>query len=446
MLSKTYFCSYRMELIIIIVLILVNGVFSMSEIALVSARKFKLQAKARKGNKSAKRALSLANKPNRFLSAVQIGITLIGILLGVFSSDDMQASLREWLSTIPALAEYARTLSVIIIVFIVTFLTIVFGELLPKRIGLIFPEKIAMFMAAPMNIISIITAPFIWLLTTTNRFFLWLLRIKHDTKGMVTEEEIKAMVDESAEYGDVQDIEHRIVDRAFSLGDRRISELMTHRTNVVWLDINEEGTQMRQRINDNIHSFYPIGDGSLDKLMGVVSLKDLFGANAGHTVPDLKKYMLQPLILHEHTPPYKALEAYKESKVHFAIVVDEYGAILGVVTMDDMLDALVGDVSEDDQGEYSITELEDGTWLADAQYPYFELLHYFNIDEEDSKYEFNTIAGLILEKSKKIPEVGETILWYNFELRIVDKDGLRIDKVQIKKLEPEEEEVDEWGT
>lgn len=429
-----------MGLIIIIILILINGIFSMSEIALVSARKFKLQSKARKGNKNAQRALNLANKPSRFLSAVQIGITLIGILIGVFSSEDMQDSLRLSISTIPVLEPYAGAIAATIVVFIVTFFTIVFGELLPKRIGLIFPEQIAMFMAGPMNIISGITAPFIWMLTNTNKFFLWLFRIKHDSKGMVTEEEIKAMVDESAAFGDVQDIEHRIVDRAFSLGDRRISELMTHRTSVVWLDINEEGALMRKRINDNMHSFYPVGDGTLDKLIGIVSLKDLFGANAGNTVPDLHQYMKKPLILHENTPPYEALEAFKDNNIHFAIVADEYGALLGVVSMDDMLDALVGDVSEDEQGEYSILAQDDGTWLVDGQYPYFELLHYFNVEDDSRKYDFNTVAGLILERSKKIPEVGESIMWNSYELRVIDKDGLRIDKIMIKKIDSADED------
>lgn len=430
-----------MGLLIIGILILVNGLFSMSEIALVSAKRFKLDAAAKKGNKSAAMALNLADKPGRFLSAVQIGITLISILIGVFSSEDMQVALQEKLEQVSFLAEYADTIAPIVVVFIVTFVTIVFGELIPKRIGLIFPEKIAMLVAPPMQVISFITAPFVWLLVSTNKLFLWMLGIKTTDRQVVTEEEIKAMIEESAEHGDVQEIEHVIVDRAFALGDRNIKDIMTNRREVVWLDINEEGREMRKRINNDIHSFYPVGDGDLDKLLGVVSLKKLFAANAGDTVPDLYKYLKKPLILHENTLAYNALEQYRTSGIHFAIVVDEYGSIVGVVTMDDMLDALVGDVSEESVKDQKIKQSEDGTWLVDGRYPYFELVQYFKLEDEEQvkNNEFNTVSGLILHRLGRMPKEGEIIQWHDYELKVVDKDGLRIDKIEVTYIKNDEE-------
>lgn len=434
-----------MGLLIIGILILVNGLFSMSEIALVSAKRFKLDAAAKKGNKSAKMALNLADKPGRFLSAVQIGITLISILIGVFSSEDMQLALEEKMTQVSFLTDYADSLAPIIVVFIVTFVTIVFGELIPKRIGLIFPEKIAMLVAPPMQVISFITAPFVWMLVSTNKLFLWMLGIKTTDRQVVTEEEIKAMIEESAAHGDVQEIEHVIVDRAFALGDRNIRDIMTNRRDVVWLDINEEGKEMRKRINNSVHSFYPVGDGDLDKLLGVVSLKKLFAANAGDTVPDLNKYITKPLILHENTLAYNALEQYRSSGIHFAIVANEYGSIVGVVTMDDMLDALVGDVSEESVTEQKIKQSEDGTWLVDGRYPYFELVQYFNLEdqEETKNNEFNTISGLILDRLGRMPKEGEIVQWHNYELKVVDKDGLRIDKIEVTLIESDEEETAE---
>lgn len=425
-----------MEIVVILVLVLINGIFSMSEIALVSSKRFRLEYSAKKGNNGAKLALKLSSRPTRFLSTVQVGITLISILLGVFSSDDMQQQLALSLSGSPIFAPYANTLSTIIIVSAVTFITIIFGELVPKRIALLFPEKIASLMAMPMNALSVIAAPFIWLLEISTKLFLLLFGLKGEASSRITEEEIKAMLKQSVRGGDVQEIEQYIVNRVFALGDRRISELMTHRSSVVWLDINADAATIHKKISEKVHSVYPVGDGDMDKLLGVVTIKDIFPFGFGRTDEpfSIKSYLKKPLILHENTPAYKVLEAFRKAKMHFAVVADEYGGITGVVSMDDLLDALVGDVSENVQEEYHITAMEDGKWLADGQYPYFELLHYFDMHEEEQQHEFNTIAGLILDKLERIPAEGEKIIWKGYELRILDMDGLRIDKVQISKL------------
>lgn len=422
-----------MEIVVIICLVLLNGVFSMSEIALVSAKKYRLEQAIKKGSKSAKRALGLVNNPNRFFSTVQMGMTLIAILTGVFSSDELQTNLQTRLSSVTWLQGNEEAVAVIIIVTIVTFVTIVFGELIPKRIGLLYPEKIASAVAGPMNILSGITAPFVWLLTRTNDLFLMLFGIKPDTENRISEEEIKSIIQHSAEGGEVQEIERRIVERVFSLGDRRISELMTHRTKIVWLDIKDDNATLRKKIGGEIHSIYPVCDGSLDNLQGIVSVKHIFALETDLTSFTLTKHLTKPLVLHDNTPAYRALESFRIAKLHYAIVVDEYGSIEGIVSMDDVLDALVGDVSEAGQEEYQIIKRKDGTWLADAQYPYFELLHYFDISDDLPQNEFNTVGGLILDKLARMPNVGDIIEWQGYELEIIDMDGRRIDKVLIKQ-------------
>jgi putative hemolysin len=427
-----------MEVIIIILLILLNGLFSMSEISLISSRKFKLEQAAKKGNANARKALDLINSPATFLSTVQIGITLISILTGVYSGATMAHYFEGWVASISSLRPYAHSISVTIVVILVTFFSIVFGELLPKRIGLIFPEPIAIAMASPMYLLSKIAAPFIWLLTRTNDLFLRLLRIKHqNSDNMVSEEEIKAIIQESSEGGEIQAIEKSIVDRVFALGDRRVRELMTHRSDLKWLDINDNLDTVREKLTTEVHSMYPVADGELDKLSGIVILKEFFTKDINNKDFRLGDYLKKPLVVHDNTPVYKMLEQFREEKIHYAVVVDEYGSIQGIVTMDDVLDALVGDVSEYDQDEYQITQRNDNSWFADAQYPYFELCNYFGASatEDPTSGDFNTIAGLILTRLGKVPTIGDKINWDQYEIEVIDMDGLRIDKVLISKTE-----------
>lgn len=407
----------------------------MSEIALISSRKFKLENAAKRGNKNARTALDLANNPNKFLSTVQIGITLIGILTGIYSGEQITLNLTATIKHIAPLAPYAHTIAVLAIVVIVTFFSIVFGELIPKRIGLLYPETIASLVARPMNVISKIAAPFIYLLTGTNDLFMKVFGIKDNMDGRVSEEEIKAIVQQSAEGGEIQQIEHNIVERVFALGDRKVTELMTHRTDIIWLDVHNTLDQVRNTASKVLHSIYPVANGSIDKLIGVVNVKELFAANIEATSFDLSKYVIKPLIVHDNEAAYSVLEKFREARFHLAVIVDEYGSVLGIITMDDVLDALVGDVSEYNNTEYNIIKRDDNSWLADAQYPYFELLRYFGFKDEDSDGDYNTIAGMILDKMGKIPHPGEKLLWHDFEIEIVDMDGMRIDKLIIKRIE-----------
>jgi putative hemolysin len=423
-----------MEILIILFLILLNGIFSMSEIALVSARKFKLESSAKKGNSNASRALKLANNPNTFLSTVQIGITLIGILTGIFSGEKIEEDLKAAIMGIPAFQHYAQTIAVTIIVIVVTFFSIVFGELIPKRIGLVFPETIASLVARPMTIISIITKPFIWLLTITNDLFLGIFGLKHQKEGLVSEEEIRAIVQESAMGGEIQQIEQNIVQRVFALGDRKVGELMTHRSDLLCFNITDDLKTIKEKAQMESHSVYPVFRKSPDNLIGVVSVKDIFPKEFRGNEFNLAEFLKQPVMVPESTPAYKVLERFKESKMHYAFVLDEYGSVQGMVSMDDILDALIGDVTEYNQQEYQIVQRDENSWLADGAYPFFEFLNYFNVPEDEyDEGDYNTLAGLILHQLSYIPRAGEVIMWKGFEIEIVDMDGPKIDKVMITR-------------
>lgn len=407
----------------------------MSEIALVSSRKFKLETAAKKGNSNAKTALELSNNPNTFLSTVQIGITLIGILTGIFSGEKLTKDLSETLLGISFLAPYANTLAVIIIVIILTYFSIVFGELIPKRIGLRYPETVASAVAKPMGILSSVAKPFVWLLGVTNDFVLGILGIKEDKNGTITEEEIKSIIQESTTHGEIQEIEQDILQRVFDLGDRKAGELMTHRSGLIWFDIKDDIFTIKQAVQKEPHSVYLVADKSLDTLVGIVSIKDLFPENLIPANFKLSDYIKKPLFVHENSPAYKVLDQFKTSRVHIAIVVDEYGSMQGILTINDVFEALVGDVIEYDQEEeFRIIQREDNSWLADGQIQYFELLAYFQITDKPEPDGFTTLAGLILHQLHHIPVTGEKLVWNNFEFEIVDMDDRRIDKVLIKRI------------
>ncbi|GGC45706.1 hypothetical protein GCM10011386_42500 [Parapedobacter defluvii] len=427
------------ESLIILALILLNGIFSASEIAIVSSRKARLQVLTDRKNAAAKQVLKLKGSPNQFLSTVQIGITLIGILTGIFGGATIAQRLDVYLSEVAWMDGYSSQISVLIVVIVITFLTLVLGELVPKRIGLAIPEKYAMIVAFPMNVLSKIVAPFVWLLSATTEGIVRLLNIK-TSQNAVTEEEIKALVDEGADIGAIEHIEHEIVDRVFSLGDKRAVNLMTHRSNIVWLDINDEYEVHKQTILKSGHTVYPVCQGGLDNVIGVVHIKSL-----------LKQYLIdQPIQLkqlthplnyvHENSSAYSILNKFKASKIHQAIVLDEYGALQGIVTINDILSSLVGDISDSDTAERpEIVTREDGSLLIDGQYQIDDLFTALNIDiseeEEAGLGSINTIAGLVLLKLGHMPTAGERMQWQNHEFEVVDMDGNRIDKILVKLLD-----------
>ncbi|MFN7676167.1 hemolysin family protein [Flavobacterium sp.] len=405
----------------------------MSEIALISARKNRLETAAKKGNNNAKVALDLANSPNKFLSTVQIGITLIGILTGIYSGDKITADVKFFIEGFAALKPFAHSISVGIVVVILTFFSLVLGELLPKRIGLNYPEAIAKAVAVPMKMVSIITMPFIWLLTVSTDFILKMLKIKPTADGKVTEEEIKAIIKEGTEGGEVQEIEQDIVERVFHIGDRKVNSLMTHRQSIVYLSLEDTIEELKGKVLEELHSVYPVCNENMDDVVGVVLLKDLFLAFEKGPF-DLKSITKDPVYFIEHTSVYKALENFKKSKVHYALVTDEYGVFQGIITLNDILEALVGDASDFDEDEYQLIAREDGTWLVDGLYSLHDFLTYFDMDELTNDYEVTTVSGLIMTELGNIPKTGEKLIWNKFVIEVIDMDGVKIDKVIVKTL------------
>lgn len=405
----------------------------MSEIALISARKNRLENAAKKGSASAKTALDLANSPNKFLSTVQIGITLIGILTGIFSGDKITTDVQTFVEGFASLKPYAESIAVGVVVVILTFFSLVLGELLPKRIGLNYPEKIAKSVAIPMKWISIITAPFIWLLTISTEALLKVLMIKPSADGKVTEEEIKAIIKEGTEGGEIQEIEQDIVERVFHIGDRKVNSLMTHRKSVVFLPLEADKEKVREMMLKELHSIYPVYKDNHDDIVGVVNLKNIF-AHFSEENFNLGKIMTDAPFIIEHTTAYKALENFKKSGIHYAFVSDEYGVFQGVITLNDILEALVGDASEFYKDDFKLVQREDGSWIVDGHYSLHDFLTYFELDELTNDYEVTTVSGLIMTELSHIPKEGEKLHWQNFELEVIDMDGVKIDKVIVRSL------------
>lgn len=423
------------ESLIILALIILNGVFSASEIAIISSRKARLQMLADKNNAAAKQALQLKSSPNKFLSTVQIGITLIGILTGLFGGATIALRLDTYLSEVSWIGSYSNQISVLIVVIATTFLTLVFGELVPKRIGLAIPERFATLVAIPMNLLSKLVAPFVWLLSTTTEAFVRVLNIK-SSRAEVTEEEIKALVDEGADSGAIEHIEHEIVDRVFSLGDKKAINLMTHRSNIVWLDIEDSFEEHRKIILDGGHTVYPVCQNGLDNILGIVHIKFLLNKYLTDE-PIYLTELTQPLnYVYENSSAYSILNKFKLSKIHQAVVLDEYGSLQGIVTLNDILSGLVGDISDGEfPEEPDVVRREDGSLLIDGQYQVSELFELLSIDLNDDEEEelggINTLAGLILLRLGHVPGVGEKVTWKDHEFEVMDMDVNRIDKVLV---------------
>jgi len=428
-------------ILFLLALIVINGLVVLSEIALISAKKSRLDQRAAKGDQNAKTALILKERPEIFLSTAQIFITVIAILEGVYSAERFNRYLVPYIQKITFLERYATTIATAIIVIVVTFLSIIFGELLPKRIALIKAENIARGSARPMYFLSRVTFPIVWLLTKVTNLIFKIFNISQSTENKVTEEEIKAMVSEGSELGAIEEEEKEIIERVFHLGDRNITSLMTHRTDIIWFDINEETVSIKNKIEKYLHSVYPLCDGDIDNIKGVVYIKDLY------LQPDaaLSSLLKKALIVPENNSAYQLLEKFKKTKVHYAFIVDEYGTMHGMITINDILKAIVGEMPEDEDDDYSIVERKDGSYLVDAQIQFYDFLTRFEKTDwmNDGEQEFDTLAGFILHELKHIPQTGETFEWRGFEFEIIDMDGHRIDKVLLKISEELKKEMDE---
>ena len=404
----------------------------MSEVSLINSRKSSLQVEAKKGSKTAKTVLKLIDNPTNFLSTVQIGITLIGILTGMYSGASLTEDLSGIFQTWGMSASVATPIAQTVIVVIVTLLTIILGELVPKRIGMSSSERIAKIISGPMVFLSWITKPFVWILSKSTEGVVALFGIsEQDSK--VTEEEIKSMIAEGAEDGEVQEVEQDIVGRVFSLGDRTIDSIMTNRNDIVWIDSEMSNEEINNTVKENLFQVYPVGEGSLDDIIGVVFLKDLFGKLEDEDF-NISQIIKPVQYFHENMEVFKVLEDMKEKHIGYGLICDEFGVCQGIVTHKDILEGLVGSINNPEEEPFIIERTsEEGGWLVDGQCPFYDFLaHFEKEDENDEEFDFNTISGLILELLEHIPQSGETVSWRDFDFEVLDMDGARIDKILVK--------------
>lgn len=423
------------EMLIILILIAFNGILAMSEIALISTRKINLENEVRRGNKSAKLALKLANEPDRFLSTVQIGITIIGILTGLYSGDVLASDFARFLIDKGISATYAHTIAQGIIVAFVTYLTLIFGELVPKKIGMTISDRTAKLVARPMYILSLISLPFVWILAKSSAFIFNMMGIS-EKENKITEAEIKLMVQEGTRVGEVQEVEQDIVERVFWLGDLKISSLMTHRTEIVWLEQDMTKEEIKTIMQTRIYEIYPVADTNLDTIKGIVTLKDLI-----RTIekPDFNlSEIIRPAVsFDQNTYVYEVLEAMKEQRITQALVKDEFGSCEGLITAKDILNGLVGAFADRRQEPEIVLRKDGKSWLVDGKCSFYEFLSFFNKEYlfEETNH-FHTLSGLILQLLDHIPVAGEWVTWEDFTFEIVDMDGIRIDKILVTITTP----------
>lgn len=435
--------SATFEILVILVLIIANGLFAMSEMAIVSARKARLKQRGQEGDARAITALELANAPNMMLSTIQVGITLIGVLTGAYGGATLAKELAVVLPSVPMLEAHREGIALAIVVIVISYLTLIIGELVPKRLALHSPERVASAVARPMRLLARVASPAVRLLSASTDLVLRLLRLRPTEEPPVTTEEIKVLLQQGTQAGVFEEAEQEMVHGVFRLGDRRVSMLMTPRTEIVWLDIDDSQEQIRREIIDSTYSRFPVCQGSLDNLLGLMHVKDLLpSAWAGQPV-DLKASLQNPLVVPESTRALKVLELFKESGAQTAFVVDEYGSLQGLVTLTDILEAIVGDIpSIDEPAEAQAVQREDGSWLIDGMLPIDEFKDMFQIPSlpGEERGDYQTLGGFVMMHLARIPATADQFEWGPLRFEVVDMDGNRVDKVLVAPVEPKPEE------
>lgn len=424
------------EILIITLLILANGVLAMAEMAVISARKTRLQQRAEEGDAGACTALDLAEEPGDFLSTIQVGITLVGILAGAFGGATVARELASGLDRIPVLAPYSQALSVGMVVIAITYFSLVLGELAPKRFALGNAEQIASRVARPMQRLSRILSPVVRFLGFSADVVLRLLRVQPSLEPPVTEEEIKILLEEGAEAGVFEPLEEEMVEQVFRLGDRKVSALLTPRTKVVWIDMHESQEEIQDKIVSSGYSRFPVARENLDHVVGVVLTKDLLAQLLASQPIDLKAIIRPVPYVPESMPALDVLERFKAAHTKIALVLDEYGGIEGLVTTDDILDAIVGDLPE--LGELSDAEVvqrSDGSWLLDGHMPIDEFGDLFALTDLSGQ-KVETLGGLVMARLARIPSPGDQFEWKELHFEVMDMDGRRVDKVLVTRRTP----------
>lgn len=434
------------EIIIIFVLLLANGVFAMSEIAIVSARKTRLQQLIEDGNEHAKIALELAENPNRFLSTIQVGITSIGILAGTFGGATIAEQIKASLSAIPWLASYAEAMSIGVVVISITFCSLIIGELVPKRIGLANAERFALQLAPMMNGLSKIASPVVWLLMTSTDIVLNILGIQAPSEPAVTEEDVKSLVEQGTQIGVFEETEQDMIEGVLSLDERRVNIVMTPRSQMVWLDVADSLSDIRTAIVKSKHSHFPVAEGDLDNVIGILDATELLALNGTETSFDLRAHVHPALFVPENFSTLKTLEVFKRERTHMALVIDEYGGIEGLVTSNDILETIVGDMFlEESQSEPRVFEREDGSFLLDGLLHIDQLKKFFDIEElpDEDEGNYQTVGGFVSSHIEHLPAEGQHFEWNNMRFEIMDMDGRRVDKVLVVLLKQEERKEEE---
>jgi putative hemolysin len=429
------------EVLIVFLLLVANGVLAMAEIAIVSARKARLQHLAEAGNSQARAALELATNPNQFLATVQIGITLVGILAGAFGGATIAEEIATRLNEIPSLAPYGETIGVGMVVLGITYFSVVIGELVPKRLALSNPERIASAVAAPMRALSTITAPVVRLLGVSTDVVIRLLGVKPSIEPSITPEEIRVLIEHGTESGVFEASEQDMIESVLRLDERRVGAFMTPRTQIVWFDIEDSPEDIRRKIANSQHSRFPVVQDSLDNVLGIVRAKDLLNQSLAGQPLGLGPLLRPPLFIPESMSALKVLELFKQKGTHIALIMDEYGGIQGMVTHNDILEDIAGYIpSAGEPAEPQATRREDGSWLLDGLLHIDELKEVFDIgelpDEEHGHY--RTVGGFVMAQVRSIPTVGQSFEWGRLRFEVVDMDGRRVDKVLVTPSQAEE--------
>ncbi len=428
-----------LEFLIIILLIIANGIFSMSEIAIVSAKRALLKQRAEEGDAGAVVALELVNEPNQFLSTIQIGITLIGILAGAYGGATIAEELAQLLMGFTFLAPYSNTISIALVVLGITYLSLVIGELVPKRVAMSNPEKISSFVASPMRTFSKIASPIIFLLSASTDLVLKAIGVKSYVEPTVTEEEIKILIDQGTSAGVIEEEEQDIVERVFRLGDRKVYDIMTPETEIVWLDIDDPPEEIQRKITSGPFSLFPVSRGKLDNVLGVVQAKDLLPCSIRDGKVDLKSSLLPPLFIPESMRALKVLERFKETGIHMAIVIDEYGSVHGIVTLTDLLEAMVGDIPHiEELAEPMILKRENGSWLVDGALSVDEFKEAFHLDKLPDEDLYQTVGGFVMMHLERVPSTGDRFEWGEYRFEVVDMDEHRVDKLLVTPLKKDD--------
>ncbi|MBE9181438.1 HlyC/CorC family transporter [Oculatella sp. LEGE 06141] len=427
--------SITVEILIILLLVFANGIFAMSEMAIVSARKVRLQEMASRGNAKAQAALELANSPNRFLSTVQVGITLIGVLAGAFGGATLSRTIAAYLEEVPLLAHSSQAIALGVVVVGTTYLSLIIGELVPKRLALSNPERISAMVAQPMRWLSAIGSPIVHLLSASTELVLRLLRVDlSTTEPLVTEEEIKVLIRQGTEAGMFEVVEQDMVERVFRLGDQYVGALMTPRPDIVWLDINDSLEVNCRKMIDSHHSRFPICNDTLDDVLGVVYATDVLSCSLANQPIDLTAMLRQPLFIPESTRAMKVLEMFKQSGTHVALIIDEYGVVQGVVTLNDVMEVIIGDVPFADQPhEADMIQREDGSWLVDGMIPIDKFKEAFKVAElpGERRGNYQTLGGFLITQLGHIPRSSDHLVWDDYRFEVVDMDGNRVDKILV---------------